>query len=61
MQMYNTNENRNSAAGTMAHTVVAVYCKLFSDTITSGVCILRKQELNGRGGFSCTGCSLEKC
>ncbi len=34
----------------------AVYCKLFSDTVTVKICDLRKQELNGRGGFSCHGC-----
>ena len=33
-----------------------VYCKLFSDTVTDKICRLRKQELNGRGGFSCTEC-----
>ena len=34
----------------------AVYCKLFSDTVTVKICDLRKQELNGRGGFSCHNC-----
>ena len=34
----------------------AVYCKLFSDTVTVIICNLRKQELHGRGGFSCHGC-----
>ena len=33
-----------------------VFCKLFSDTVTEKICDLRKQELNGRGGFSCHGC-----
>ena len=38
----------------------AVYCKLFSDTVTRKICVLRKQELNGRGGFSCYGCRTNK-
>ena len=37
----------------------AVYCKLFSDTVTVTICDLRKNELNGRGGFSCFGCSID--
>lgn len=38
----------------------AVFCKLFSDTVTVKICDLRKQELNGRGGFSCHGCGTSK-
>ena len=37
----------------------AVFCKLFSDTVTIKICDLRKQELNGRGGFSCHGCRAD--
>ena len=37
-----------------------VFCKLFSDSVTTKTCELRKRELNGSGGFSCTGCSLKK-
>jgi hypothetical protein len=44
-----------------AHTISALYCKLFSDSVTARVCMLRKQELNGKGGFSCTGCAMERC
>jgi len=39
----------------------AVYCKLFSDTVTVKICDLRQQELNGRGGFSCDGCGTNRC
>lgn len=41
------------------HAISALYCKLFSDTITAGICTLRKRELHGHGAFSCNGCSLE--
>jgi hypothetical protein len=37
-----------------------VYCKLFSDTVAMNICDLRKQDLNGRGGFSCYGCRTDK-
>ncbi len=41
----------------------AVYCKLFGDMVTERLCVLRRQELNARGGFSCEGCNMdvEKC
>jgi len=35
---------------------MTIYCKLFSDTVTSHLCDLRRRELNARGIFSCEGC-----
>lgn len=37
-----------------------VYCKLFADRVTLHLCILRRKELNAKGGFSCEGCSMER-
>ena len=34
-----------------------LYCKLFADEVPKNICILRKRELNGRGEFTCVGCS----
>ena len=51
---------RHQTAGEQFYVIQAVYCKLFADSISSQVCQLRKQELNGRGGFTCRGCSMEK-
>ena len=33
-----------------------VFCKLFADRIDRQVCVIRKQELNTKEGFSCSGC-----
>ncbi len=52
---------------TMAHVdgrckgqdVPAIFCKLFTDMVTDHLCVIRRQELNSRGGFSCEGCSME--
>ncbi|MDH4162227.1 MAG: hypothetical protein OEW15_05995 [Nitrospirota bacterium] len=35
------------------------FCKLFDDMIVKEVCLLRRQELNNRDKFSCTGCSKD--
>jgi hypothetical protein len=51
---------RTQAAGGTFQVIQAIYCKLFADSISSQVCLLRKQELNGRGGFTCGGCSMER-
>lgn len=37
-----------------------IHCELFSDTVTKCVCVLRRQELNHRGSFSCDGCKWDK-
>jgi len=34
-----------------------LYCKLFADDVSKNICDLRKRELNGRGEFTCVGCS----
>jgi hypothetical protein len=34
-----------------------LYCKLFADDVPHTICVLRKRELNGRGEFTCVGCS----
>jgi hypothetical protein len=34
-----------------------LYCKLFADDVPKRICALRKTELNGRGEFTCVGCS----
>lgn len=34
-----------------------LYCKLFADDVPKNICALRKRELNGRGEFTCVGCS----
>jgi hypothetical protein len=34
-----------------------LYCKLFADEVPENICALRKRELNGRGEFTCVGCS----
>ncbi len=57
--MIGNEEEKREAIGCNGVTVSAVYCKLFSDTITSKVCCIRKTELNGRGGFSCSGCKMD--
>ncbi len=36
-----------------------VYCKLFNDMVTPHLCVLRRKELNAKGGFSCKGCSMD--
>lgn len=33
------------------------YCKLFADEVPKNICTLRQRELNGRGEFTCVGCS----
>jgi len=35
----------------------SLYCKLFADEVPERICALRKRELNGRGEFTCVGCS----
>jgi len=35
----------------------SLYCKLFADEVPEKICALRKRELNGRGEFTCVGCS----
>jgi hypothetical protein len=35
----------------------SLYCKLFADEVPENICALRKRELNGRGEFTCVGCS----
>ncbi len=36
-----------------------VLCKLFSDRVSEKLCLLRKKELNRKGGFSCEGCPMD--
>jgi hypothetical protein len=35
------------------------YCKLFDDMIQAHLCPLRRRDLNGKDGFSCSGCSKD--
>ena len=35
------------------------YCKLFDDMIDAHLCLLRRRDLNGKNGFSCSGCSKD--
>lgn len=58
--LYFTRKDDDMATYTEVRHSEAVYCKLFSDTVTVKICDLRKQELNGRGGFSCQGCRTDK-
>ncbi|MHB8844276.1 MAG: hypothetical protein ACYC7L_05945 [Nitrospirota bacterium] len=37
---------------------INVYCRLFSDVVPMGICILRKKELNTFGWQSCSGCAI---
>ena len=60
MLRYDNQNNGKSIGKDGAQAVSAVYCKLFSDTVTKSICQLRKQELNNRGGFSCVGCLMER-
>ncbi|HAK61489.1 MAG TPA: hypothetical protein DCO77_14120 [Nitrospiraceae bacterium] len=32
-------------------------CRLFNDLVSEHLCLLRRQELDSKGGFSCEGCS----
>jgi len=32
-------------------------CRLFNDVVSEHLCVLRRQELDSKGGFSCEGCS----
>lgn len=50
----------NKAVAQGSYSISAVYCKLFSDTINNHICVLRKQELNNRGDFSCSGCCMAR-
>lgn len=36
-----------------------VFCKLFSDQVSEHLCMLRKNELDLKGGFSCEGCPMD--
>ncbi len=51
----------NPEAGAPGETdVFATFpCKLFSDTISERLCLLRKKELSLKGGFSCKGCRMD--
>ena len=35
------------------------FCGLFEDMIFPDLCLLRRQDLNGKAGFSCAGCSKD--
>lgn len=35
------------------------YCKLFNDMIHAHFCLLRRRDLNGKDGLSCSGCSKD--
>ncbi len=50
-------DDTTSGASDRPETAVTVYCKLFSDVVTTYLCVLRRKELNAREGFSCEGCS----
>ncbi len=39
----------------------SLYCKLFADQVPKNICALRTRELNGRGEFTCVGCSWAAC
>lgn len=43
--------------------LTTVSCKLFGDMVTEHLCVLRRRELNARGGFTCEGCAtdVKKC
>ena len=43
--------------------LTTVSCRLFGDMVTEHLCVLRRRELNARGGFTCEGCAvnMEKC
>jgi hypothetical protein len=41
--------------------VSSLYCKLFADEVPKHICALRTRELNGRGEFTCVGCSWAAC
>jgi len=36
-----------------------VLCKLFCDHVSEQLCMLRKKELDLKGGFSCEGCPMD--
>jgi len=38
---------------------ITVFCKLFSDRVSLHLCMLRKKELDLKGGFSCEGCPMD--
>jgi len=38
---------------------VVIFCKLFSDTVTEDLCMLRRKELQEQGEFSCRGCIMD--
>ncbi len=35
------------------------FCGLFEDMVYPDLCLLRRRELDGKAGFSCTGCSKD--
>ncbi|MEK6697776.1 MAG: hypothetical protein AABZ10_01915 [Nitrospirota bacterium] len=43
--------------------LTTVSCKLFGDMVIERLCVLRRRELNARGGFTCEGCAtdVKKC
>ena len=40
--------------------VQMIHCKLFNDTVTPHLCLLRKQELGSKNDFSCEGCAWSR-
>jgi len=55
MAEYDNGDLASGASG-LPETDTPVYCKLFSDEVTTHLCSLRRKELNVREGFSCEGC-----
>jgi len=39
---------------------VKFQCKLLSDRVNGHLCILRRQELDLKGGFICEGCFMDR-
>ena len=36
-----------------------LFCKLFSDIVPEQLCLVRRRELNRKGCFSCSGCTMD--
>ncbi len=49
-------QNNQSYPSVQSDNLSTVICKLFSDIVSENLCLLRKKELNKKGGFSCDGC-----
>jgi len=38
---------------------VMIFCRLFADLVTEELCLLRRNELQAKGVFSCQGCIMD--